>query len=492
MIELALAPDPAPAHVPPPIQRPDGRDIFDGWRPREYQMPLWNHAMARMKQGMETGWDNDIPAMRAACLWHRRAGKDTTAIAIASMWALFARPGCTFWHCLPTYNQAYHTVWNAPRDGKSPKDMFPKELIKRQLEDEMLIEFTNGSTWRAVGVDKIKSVVGAPPVFVVFSEFATTDPVAWQFVQPILGENGGDAIFISTPHGKNHWYKMCQHAEQSQNWFFQSLDITQTKRHNGRPVITEAFVEEVREEGTTEEATIQSEYYVSFEASLPGTYYQELMNILEKEGRITSDPLWNPNALVQLWFDIGVSDSTAIGAVQYPNPREPRINCINYHSVTGKGLADVMQFIRNAEQWRAYSYSNFVVPHDFANRSWAANAKSAFDVALDLGWPQRWWHVVPKGGKGVRQSGIMVVKSELPTMWFQNRVTDDWREALQQYRREWSEERQVYTKDPVHDWSSHGADMTRYGCIAGRKAFLRAVGRGKPRQKSATMAIKTI
>jgi phage terminase large subunit len=71
-------------------------------------------------------------------------------------------------------------------------------------ETDMLIRFKNGSTWQVVGSDNYNSLVGSPPVGVIFSEWSLAKPDAWTYLRPILAENGGWAVFIWTPRGRNH------------------------------------------------------------------------------------------------------------------------------------------------------------------------------------------------------------------------------------------------------------------------------------------------
>ena len=56
------------------------------------------------------------------------------------------------------------------------------------------------------------ALVGTPPIGLVFSEFALANPYAWSYLRPILLENNGWAIFISTPRGRNHLYRLYQLA----------------------------------------------------------------------------------------------------------------------------------------------------------------------------------------------------------------------------------------------------------------------------------------
>ena len=94
-----------------------------------------------------------------------------------------------YWYMLPEYSQARKSMWDAV-NGHSGKrridEAFPKEIRKRYLEQEMAIHFPNGSTFQLVGSDNFNSLVGSPPVGLVFSEYAISDPSAWSYLMPIL------------------------------------------------------------------------------------------------------------------------------------------------------------------------------------------------------------------------------------------------------------------------------------------------------------------
>ena len=107
----------------------------NNWVPREYQQPLWDY--------MEDG------GKRAVCVAHRRWGKDDAALHFTAT-AAHQKIG-NYWHMLPQYGQARKVVWNAinPKTGKKRIDeAFPIKLRRKTKEQEMLIEFKNGSMWQ--------------------------------------------------------------------------------------------------------------------------------------------------------------------------------------------------------------------------------------------------------------------------------------------------------------------------------------------------------
>src|SRR3954467_3148068 len=105
--------------------------IDGGMTPRPYQVPY----MSAMDRGCKF----------AVWVMHRRGGKDRTALAQACKDA-FRRVGL-YWHCLPTLKQGRKVVWdNITSEGKNLiAQTFPRELIKKRIEDEMKIELINGS-----------------------------------------------------------------------------------------------------------------------------------------------------------------------------------------------------------------------------------------------------------------------------------------------------------------------------------------------------------
>lgn len=223
--------------------------IPNKWEPRVYQRPLFN-SFGHGKQ-----------FQRGSVIWHRRAGKDSTVLNMTAR-DMFKRPG-SYWHLFPEQSQARKAIWRGmDKQGRSIIDQFlPPEVRTRKKEDEMLIEVAGGSTWQLAGSDTYDSLVGSNPVGVVFTEWALSNPAAWDYIRPILLENGGWALFITTPRGRNHAYETHMMAQGNENWFDQILTIEDTG------VLTEADMDAERAEGMSESKILQ-EYYCSFEAEV--------------------------------------------------------------------------------------------------------------------------------------------------------------------------------------------------------------------------------
>jgi len=134
-------------------------ELPDGWEPRTYQLKLWRY--------LANG------GLRADVAAHRRWGKDEVALNWASV-AAAERVG-SYWHLLPEASQARKAIWDAvnPHTGRRRIDeAFPAKLRAATRDSDMMIRFRNGSTWQVCGSDNYNSLVGSPPVGVVFSEWA--------------------------------------------------------------------------------------------------------------------------------------------------------------------------------------------------------------------------------------------------------------------------------------------------------------------------------
>ncbi len=433
----------------------------NGWQPRDYQLGAWG----ALERGVK----------RLALAWHRRAGKDELCLHWAAC-AAMERVG-PYWHMLPQAAQARKAIWDAvnPKTGRRRiDDAFPLEIRDSTRETDMFIRFKNGSTWQVVGSDNYNSLVGSPPVGVIFSEYALADPNAWAFLRPVLAENGGWALFISTPRGRNHFQRLVDYAKKAPGWFAQVLPASETG------AISAAVIEQERSELAAERgeeeaaALVDQEYGCSFDAAIPGAYYGTIMNRLEQAGHIGSVP-HDPAHLVGTAWDLGIGDSTVIWFYQTIGGQ---IRVIDYLEGSGVGLywyanrlfgesrfselgeknpAEEVVPIPEAAHRKAYRYApHATLPHD-ADVSELGTGRRRIDVLRsDFGIVGR---VLPRTGV---DDGIQAVRRLLPRCWFDAERCERGIDCLRSYQREWSDELKTFRNKPLHDWTSHAADAFRY------------------------------
>lgn len=409
---------------------------FD-WHPRAHQERLWRY--------LESG------GKRGVAIWHRRAGKDDVALNWAAVSA-FERVG-NYWHMLPEAAQARKAIWQAvnPHSGRRRIDeAFPAAIRANTNEQEMFIRFVNGSTWQVVGSDNYNSLVGATPVGIVFSEWALANPSAWAFMRPILLENGGWALFITTPRGRNHASSFYEGAKDDPLWYAEKLTAAETSVFTPQQLEQE-LKEYIREFGEEDgQAKYDQEYDCSFDAAVQGSYYGKIMQWLEDEGRIGSVP-YNPSVPVYTSLDIGVGDSTVIWFAQQVGGE---VRLIDLAAASGEGADWYAKTILS----KPYIYKQHLVPHDAAARDWgAAGAPTRIMTMRSLGVnPIR---MVPIG---TVDDGISATRAMLRRSRFNRETTQRGIEALQQYRKSWDEANKVFRSKPLHDWSSDYADSLRY------------------------------
>jgi hypothetical protein len=116
------------------------------------------------------------------------------------------------YYVAPTFDQAKRIMW--------PK-LF--ELLGHQKDGGLIANFNINDGWIQLigsgrkiyikGADNPDSLRGIALSYVVLDEFADMKPDTWDtIIEPALMDVQGDALFIGTPKGKNHFYKLFMSA----------------------------------------------------------------------------------------------------------------------------------------------------------------------------------------------------------------------------------------------------------------------------------------
>lgn len=404
------------------------------YTPRRYQVQFYNCLADGFK--------------RALAIWHRRAGKDLSALNLTIKESL-KRIG-PYFYFFPTYAQGKKTIWDGfTTEGLTFKSYFPPGTNFN--ETELKADLPWGSYIQIIGTDKFDRIVGPNPVGCVFSEFALQDPRAWDIIRPILAENKGWALFLYTPRGKNHGWDLKRLAQKFPGrWFYSFLTVLDTKRNDGTPVISKEDIDKEREDGMSEDM-VQQEFYCSFELGVEGSYYGKLMVLVEREGRILPH-LYDPSVEVKTAWDLGVGDSCVIWFYQMVGNE---IRLIDYHEDAGKGIIDYAQLLEDKRQEFRYHYTGHYAPFDVEQRekfSGRSVKDQAEDIGLEFTTVARDYNV---------QAGIEEVRGIFPRLWFDEKLTEPGRNVLENYRKEYNHKMKVYSNKPLHNWASHGADALR-------------------------------
>lgn len=405
----------------------------NNWRPRPYQMRLWTY----LEQG----------GRRAVEIAHRRWGKDEVALHWTAVSA-FEKVG-TYWHMLPEAAQARKAIWEAvnPHTGKRRIDeAFPDEVCETKRESDMFIRFKNGSTWQVVGSDNFNSLVGSPPIGIVFSEYALANPQSWAILRPILRENGGWAMFITTPRGNNHAKRLLDSAQVSEGWHAEVSTVADTGALSPDER-EEELAQYMRENGEDAgRALFAQEYDCSFDSAIVGSFYVGELQRARDGQRITTVPYDRALGVTTYW-DLGLDDATAVWFCQAVGKE---IRLIKYQEWTQTPLTSVAAEV----MVMPYAYTEHVLPHDARARE-LTSGRSREEVLRAI--LQR---IVIMNQANI-EDGINAVRTLFDRMWFDEKGCETGLDALRNYRRAWDEKNRVFRTTALHDWASHGADAMR-------------------------------
>lgn len=152
----------------------------------------------------------------------RRTGKSRLAAWMLIINALQTEKGHVF-YVAPTQGQARDIMWNTLLELGNP-------VISGSHVNNMQVKLINGATISLKGADRPETMRGVSLKFLVLDEYADMKPSVWETVlRPALADQKGDALFIGTPLGRNHFYDLYKYAELSddptyQAWHFTSYD----------------------------------------------------------------------------------------------------------------------------------------------------------------------------------------------------------------------------------------------------------------------------
>lgn len=406
------------------------------WRPRPYQFPLWRY--------LEGG------GRHAVAVWHRRAGKDEAALHWTAI-AAHQRVG-NYWHMLPEYAQARKAIWDAvnPHTARRRIDeAFPPEIRKSTNNQEMKIEFKSGSIWQVVGSDNFNSLIGSPPVGIVYSEWSVANPMAHAYLAPILAENKGYAIFIYTARGYNHGHSTYEGARTMPGAFAQLLTVDQTG------VISKADLEDTHrtycdlygpDHG---DSLFRQEFFNDWSAANVGAVMGRAIEEADRSGRIIdfeADP-----EQVEISCDIGFSDTATFW---FWMPKLGGFDIVDYVQGVGADASDWCEILDK----RGWNIGQIHMPHDARNKTFASKHSAQEVFAEHFGWGKI--AIVPKVSTADR---INAARTLAKRCRFHRTRCKDGLNGLRSWSYKYDEDKRIYSREPLHDWASHPGDGFSYG-----------------------------
>jgi phage terminase large subunit len=365
----------------------------------------------------------------------RRSGKDLEVFNLC-IEECIKKSGFTIFYIFPSKVDAREILWDAnTSDGHRVIDYYiPKQLIQSRNEMHMRIRFKNGSVIQLLGSQDTDAVVGKNARGFVFSEFAKQDPRIWHMSQPILRENGGWAIFITTPRGKTHAYELFQIAQYyTDEWFSYLMTIEQTKH------ISPEEIQQDIDRGIISEDLAKQEYYCSWDQGAEGAYYTRQLDEMHNSERITMVP-WQPSYKVHTAWDLGYRDKTCIIYFQVINNM---VHVFDYYENNKQPLTHYVNHVLSKE----YTYGKHFGPHDIRVHDYTLG-QTRWQIAYNMGLT---FTAVPE----VKVTdGIEVAKTAFVKSFIDRVKCAKLLKALENYRQEWDGRKQCYKGIPLHDWAS--------------------------------------
>ena len=182
--------------------------------------------------------------------------------------------------------------------------------------------------------------------------------------------------------------------------------------------------------------------------TIDGAIFAREMQLAEAEQRITKVP-YDPVKPVHAVFDLGWADMTAIWFVQFIG-METRL--IRYYEVNQTTMTEILAKI----QTFGYVIDTLWLPHDAQNKTLASQGRSIEDIVRSAGYKTRILERVPV------VDSINAARTMFRSCYFDRENCHEGLQCLRHYRYEVDPETNQFSRTPLHDHYSHGADAFRY------------------------------
>lgn len=199
--------------------------------------------------------------------------------------------------------------------------------------------------------------------------------------------------------------------------------------------------------------------------TVDGAIFGKEVQMAELENRITNVP-YDASKPVHAVFDLGWADMTSIWFVQFIGMETRLIRYIEVNQTTMTEILAKMQTY-------GYIYDTLWLPHDAQNKTLASSGRSIEDIVRSAGYKTKVLERVPV------VDSINAARTIFRSCYFDRENCAEGLQCLRHYRYEVDSETGQFSRTPLHDHYSHGADAFRYiGLMVNEP-------RGRQRQKPA-------
>jgi phage terminase large subunit len=181
--------------------------------------------------------------------------------------------------------------------------------------------------------------------------------------------------------------------------------------------------------------------------TVDGAIFAKEMQLAELEERITKVN-YDPMKPVHAVFDLGWADATAVWFVQFIG-METRL--IRYFETSQETISAILAKM----QTYGYMYDTLWLPHDAENKTLAAAGRSIEEIVRSSGYKTR---IIPRTPVA---DSINAARTIFRNCWFDRDNCVDGLQCLRHYRYEVDPDTKQFSRNPLHDQYSHGADAFR-------------------------------
>jgi phage terminase large subunit len=302
----------------------------------------------------------------------------------------------------------------------------------------------NGSEFAFVGlknnVANVKSYEGVDYCWV--EEAQTVSRHSWNTLIPTIRKEGSEIWVTFNPE--------LESDETYQRFVVKPPEgaVVQKINHSDNPWFPEVLAYERDALKSRDPSAYETVWEGLCRLTVDGAIFASEMQVAELDGRITKVN-YDPTKPVHAIFDLGWADSTAIWFLQFVG-METRL--IRYHEDNQKTISHYLALM----QTYGYMYDTLWLPHDAQNKTLASNGKSIEEIVRAAGHKTRIIERTPIA------DSINAARTIFRNCWFDRENCYDGLQCLRHYRYEVDPETGQFSRNPLHDQYSHGADAFRY------------------------------
>jgi len=304
----------------------------------------------------------------------------------------------------------------------------------------------NGTSFSFEGIknnaNRIRSYEGIDYVWV--EEASKVSKNSWEVLIPTIRKAGSEIWMTFNPELESDYtYKTFVKKASPED----TVVVHMNWRDN--PWFPEVLVAEMKKMRENDYDAYLNVWEGQCRQMLEGAIYAKELRAVAEEKRICQVP-WDRESPVNVWMDLGAgkSDKTSIWFGQQV-AMQNRI--LGYFE---DNLSDTLYYAKEMQS-RPYTYGTIWLPHDAKAKR--IGTKMTIEEQFKTHFPNAQVRIVPKLSL---TDGINAARLTLPNCYFDEEGCEDGLAALRHYKYEVKDGQ--FSREPKHDWASHGADAFRY------------------------------